>query len=141
MLRRLLAVVLGVVAAVIVIIAIEALGHAIHPPPNGLDVANKQAFEAYVASLPLTALLVVMIARVAATLTGGLLACFIAQERPVVYASIVGLLVLLGTVINLVSIPHPLWFSISSVAAIVATMLLTGKLGSRFCASAASVEP
>ncbi len=139
--RKLLAVVLGVVVAVIVIIAIEALGHAIHPPPAELDVADKQALEAYVASLPLTALLTVMAAWIAATLTGGLLACFIAQERPVAYANIVGVLVLLGTVINLVSIPHPLWFSISSVAAIIATMLLTGKLGSRFSTSAVSVEP
>ena len=65
MLRKILAVVLGVVAAVIIIIAIEALGHSIYPPPDNLDVANREAMEVYVASLPLAALLFVMTAWIA----------------------------------------------------------------------------
>ena len=140
MLRKILAVVLGVVAAVIIIIAIEALGHSIYPPPDNLDVANREAMEVYVASLPLAALLFVMTAWIAATLAGGLLACFIAKERPFVYANIVGALVLIGTFINLMSITHPMWFSITAIAAIVATTLLAGNLGSKFSAPAAAVE-
>lgn len=140
MLRKTLAVVLGVVAAVIVIIAIEALGHVIYPPPENLDVASRETMEAYIESLPIVAQLFVMIAWVAATLVGGLLACFIARQSPLIYASIVGVLVLVGTVINLVAIPHPPWFSMSSVAAIIATTLLTGKLGSRFKTAAAAAR-
>jgi hypothetical protein len=138
MLSKILAVVFGVVAAVIVIIAIEALGHAMYPPPGDLDITDRQAMEAYVAGLPLGALLFVMAAWVAATFTGGLLACFIAKEMPFVYASIVGMLVLLGTIINLMSIPHPLWFSIVSVSAIIATIFVTGWLGSNFFANPGS---
>lgn len=132
MLSKILAVVLGVLAAVIVIIAIEALGHAMYPPPGDLDLTDRQVMEAYVAGLPLGALLFVMAAWIAATFAGGLLACFIAKEMPFVYASIVGMLVLLGTIINLMSIPHPLWFSIVSVSAIIATIFVTGWLGSNF---------
>ncbi len=132
MLRKILAVVFGVVAAVIVIIAIEALGHAIYPPPAGLDFTNRGAMETYVAGLPVGALLSVMLAWLAATFAGGLLACFIGREKPYVFAGIVGALVLTGTVINLMSIPHPLWFSVTSVVAIIATAFATGWLGSKF---------
>jgi hypothetical protein len=140
MLRKILAVVLGIVAAVIIIIAIEALGHAIYPPPGDLDITNREAMEAYVAGLPLAALLFVMVAWIAATFAGGLLACFIAKQMPLIYASIVGVLVLLGTIINLMSIPHPLWFSIISVLAIIATIFVAGWLGSNFSAKPGSEQ-
>lgn len=135
MFRKISAVVLGVVTAVILIIAIEALGHAVYPPPHDPDVANAEALQAYVMSAPIAALLFVMAAWLTATLFGGLLACFIARETPLVYAAIVGSLVLLGTIINLLSIPHPLWFSITSVLAIIATIFITGRLGSTFVPS------
>jgi hypothetical protein len=118
MLRKILAVVLGIVAAVIIIIAIEALGHAIYPPPGDLDITNREAMEAYVAGLPLAALLFVMVAWIAATFAGGLLACFIAKQMPLIYASIVGVLVLLGT----------------------ATIFVAGWLGSNFSAKPGSEQ-
>ena len=132
MIRKISAVVLGVVTAVVLIIAIEALGHAVYPPPDDLDTSNIEALQAYVMNAPLAALLFVMAGWLIATLVGGLLACFIARETPLVYAAIVGGLVLLGTIINLLSIPHPLWFSITSVLAIIATIFITGQLGSSF---------
>jgi hypothetical protein len=94
--------------------------------------------QAYVMGAPIAALLFVMGAWLVATLAGGLLACFIARETPLVYAAIVGGLVLLGTIINLLSIPHPLWFSITSVLAIIAAIFVTSRLGSSFVASPAA---
>jgi len=136
--RKISAVVLGVVVAVVLIIAIEALGHSAYPLPEGLDISNSEAMQAYVMGLPIGALLFVMGAWLVATLAGGLLACFIARETPLVYAAIVGGLVLLGTVINLMSVPHPPWFSITSVLAIIAMIFLTGRLGTSFVSSSAA---
>jgi len=136
--RKISAVVLGVVVAVVLIIAIEALGHSAYPVPQGLDISNSEAIQAYVMGLPIGALLFVMGAWLVATLAGGLLACFIARETPLVYAAIVGGLVLLGTVINLMSVPHPPWFSITSVLAIIAMIFLTGRLGTSFVSSSAA---
>ena len=130
--RKIFAVVLGVIAAVVVIIAIEALGHSLYPLPEGIDVADSEAMNAYVMTLPVTALLIVMAAWIVAILVGGLLACFIARETPLIYSAIIGGLVLLGTIINLMSLPHPLWFSITSVLAIIATIFVTGQIGSSF---------
>ena len=132
MIRKISAVVLGVLTAVVIIIAIEALGHIVYPPPEGLDITDKEAVQAYIMNAPLAALLFVMAAWVVAALVGGLLACFIARETPLVSAAIVGGLVLFGTVINLYAIPHPMWFSITSVLAIITTILITGRVGSYF---------
>lgn len=137
MIRKIAAVVLGALTAVVIIIAIEALGHAVYPPPQGVDPTNEEALRAYVMSAPIAALLFVMAAWLVATLVGGLLACFIAGETPMIYAAIVGGLVLLATLINLYAIPHPMWFSITSVLAIIATILVTGRLGSTFVAAPA----
>jgi len=130
--RKIFAVVLGVIAAVVLIIAIEALGHFLYPLPAGMDVTDTEAMKAHVITLPVTALLIVMAAWIVATLVGGLLACFIARETPLIYSAIVGGMVLLGTTINLMSLPHPLWFSITSVLAIIATIFITGRIGSTF---------
>jgi hypothetical protein len=128
--RKIFAVVLGFIAAVILIITIEALGHSLYPLPAGMDITDTEAMKAYVITLPATALLIVMAAWIVATLVGGLLACFIARETPLIYSAIIGGLVLLGTIINLISLPHPLWFSITSVLAIIATIFITGRIGS-----------
>ena len=132
MTRKILAVVFGTVVAVVLIIAIEALGHAAYPMPDGLDLTNPEVLKAYVMDAPIAALLLVLGAWLVAVLVGGLLACFIAKESPLVYSAIIGGLVLMGTVINLISIPHPLWFSTTSVLAIIATIFVTSRLGSSF---------
>jgi hypothetical protein len=136
--RKISAVVLGVVVAVVLIIAIEALGHSAYPVPEGLDITNSEAMQEYVMGLPIGALLFVMGAWLVATPAGGLLACFIARETPLVYAAIVGGLVLLGTIINLMSIPHPRWFAVTSVLAIIAMIFVTGRLGSSLVSSSAA---
>ena len=135
--RKIIAVVLGAVVAVVLIIAIEALGHAVYPLPANLDISDTEAMQAYVMSAPTGALLLVLAAWLVATLVGGLLACFIARETPLVYSAIVGGLVLLGTIINLMSIPHPLWFSAISVLALIAAIFVTSWLGSTFAAARA----
>ncbi len=135
MTRKILAVLFGVVVAVVLIIAIEALGHTVYPVPNGLDLTNPEVLKAYMIDAPIAALLLVLGAWLVAALVGGLLACFIAKESPLVYSAIIGGLVLMGTVINLISIPHPLWFSITSVVAIIATTIVTSRLGSSFVAA------
>ncbi len=135
MTRKILAVVFGVVVAVVLIIAIEALGHTVYPVPDGLDLANPEVLKAYMIDAPIAALLLVLGAWLVAALVGGLSACFIAKESPLVYSAIIGGLVLMGTVINLISIPHPLWFSITSVVAIIVTIFVTGRLGASFVAA------
>ena len=132
MFRNVLAVVVGIVVAVILILIVETAGHAVYPPPGNLELADRDAMSAYIDAVPTGALLFVMGAWLAGTLGGGVLACFIAKDRPHVYAGAVGGTVLLGTAITLIRIPHPTWFSVISVSAIILTACLAGRIGRKF---------
>ena len=63
---------------------------------------------------------------------GGILATVIAREAATTNCSIIGGLVLAGTIMTLISIPHPAWFSIVSIVAIVATTYVTSKIATCF---------
>lgn len=131
MTRNVFAVVFGIVTAVILIMIVETVGHSVYPPPD-IDFQDMDAMRDYVSDLPIGALLFVMMAWETGTIGGGLVACFIARNRAMVYASIVGGMVLFATVFTLTTIPHPLWFSIASVIAIVVATWITGIIGKNF---------
>lgn len=132
MLRKVVAIIFGVIVAVVLIMIVETFGHTVYPPPADLDFTDMDAMAAYVDALPTGALLFVMAAWVAGTFGGGLLACAIARERPMVYAFSIAGMVLLGTGFTLTQIHHPTWFSVLSIIAILLTAWLTGQAGSTF---------
>jgi hypothetical protein len=138
MIKKIAAAVIGIVVAGGIVFAVESLGHTVYPLPADLDMNDPVEFGNYVESLPIGAFIFVAGAWVLGTLGGGLLACFIAGDKPRVYSSIVGGFVLVATIANLIMIPHPLWFSISSLVAIAVTTYVTGNIASSFTTSSAS---
>lgn len=138
MIKKIAAAVIGIVVAGGIVFAVESLGHTVYPLPADLDMNDPVEFGNYVESLPIGAFIFVAGAWVLGTLGGGLLACFIAGDKPRVYSSIVGGFILVATIANLIMIPHPLWFSISSLVAIAVTTYVTGNIASSFTTSSAS---
>ena len=130
MVRKIAAAVLGIVVAGLIVAAFEALGHAVYPIPPDIDLEDPVRFGNYVQSLPIGAFLFLAGAWTSGTLGGGLLACFIAREKPFVYSGIVGGFILVATVANLIVIPHPIWFSISALIAIAVVTYVTGIIAS-----------
>jgi energy-converting hydrogenase Eha subunit B len=128
MIGRIAAVAFGVLIAVALIIVVQMIGHAIYPPPTGISGNDPDALAAMVAEAPAGALLFVILSYVFGVFGGGMLAALVARQTPLMYASIVGAFVLAGTIMNLYSITHPLWFGVTSVVAIIATVLLTGRI-------------
>ena len=124
----------GVVIAGLLVWLVEMLGHAVYPPPTGLNFADPDAMRAYIDRLPLGALLFVAAAWFIGTLGGTFAACKIGDAKPMIFAIVVGGLMLIGTLFNLVTIPHPLWFSILGLAGIA----VGAWLGMTFGASTAS---
>lgn len=107
MLRKILAVVGGVVAGGVVVFAVEGVGHLLFPPPPGLDMSSPEGMKAAIQSLPAGALLFVVLAWVLGAFAGGLVAALIA--RSVGPALVTGALQLLFGIVTMVMIPHPLW--------------------------------
>ncbi len=50
---------------------------------------------------------------------GPFVACRIGTAKPVLFVGIIGIVLLAFTVANLIQIPHPVWFSVLAVAAIL----------------------
>jgi hypothetical protein len=70
--------------AVLVIMAMEMLGHHFYPPPSGLDVtdpANEAAFAQFVATMPFGGKVMVLLAWLAGTFVGALAAAKIARHQ------------------------------------------------------------
>jgi len=127
--RKILAVVAGVILAGIVTYAVQAIGHKVYPPPEGLDMKNMEAMKAYVSTLPTGALLFVLIAYVLGSFAGGWLATKIARTSQIHLPLTVGGVQLFFGIINLTMIPHPMWFAIASVIVFLPAAYFGGKLG------------
>ncbi len=132
MIRKIGAAVVGIIVAGGIVFIVESLGHSVYPVPPDLDMSDPVQFGNYVETLSFGAFLFVAGAWVLGTLGGGLLACFIAGEKPRVYSAIVGGFIFAATIANLIMIPHPLWFSISSLIAIAVITYVTGNIASSF---------
>jgi uncharacterized protein YacL len=113
--RSILAVVAGLVLGVVLIFAVESLGHFVYPPPSDLDMTNPEALKNLMANAPVGALLFVILAYVIGSFGGGWLAARLAQKSHVMHSLIVGGLLMAAGIMNMLMIPHPTWFWIISL--------------------------
>ena len=100
----------GVLVAALTISGVEWLGHRLYPPPAGLKADDFEALAAHVATMPIGALLFVLLAWLLGVFVGGLLAALLAGRRPRLYAGVIAAVILLGAIANFAMIPHPAWF-------------------------------
>ena len=117
--RNILAGVAGVVIAMLLVWLVEKIGHAVYPPPADLDFSDAEAMRAYLATLPLGALLFVAAAWFIGTLAGTCAACARGTAKPMKFAFVIGGLMLAATITNLAMIPHPMWFSVLGIAGVL----------------------
>ncbi len=113
MMRSVGAVLIGLIAGMAVNMAIILLNmYVLFPMPPGLDMNDGPAMSAYVATLPLTALLIVIVAHLGQSFVGGWVAARLSASAPVRQALIVGVLSLLAGVLNMMQIAAPTWMMI-----------------------------
>ena len=95
---------------------VESVGHTLFPPPPELDPMTPEGMSAIVAQMSPAALLLVLVAYVCGGIVGGIVAARVAGEGRVVEAMVVGTILTVGSLFNIVAIPHPLWMGAASVA-------------------------
>jgi hypothetical protein len=128
MLRMLIALLCGIVLALICVSGFDMLSHALSPPPPGLDVKDPAALAAYVASTPLWAKAIVVSGWFFAPFLGALIAIWIARDD--MPGWIVATIFLAAATMNIVLIPHPQWmvvacFVLPGVAAMMAQLAMS----------------
>ena len=110
MLRNVGAVVAGLIVGMIVNMAFVMLnGYVLFPMPEGMDMNDSVAMNAYIATLPAHAFILVLVAHFGQAFVGGWVAARLAGSRPMVLALIVGGLSLLGGIMNAMQLDLPTW--------------------------------
>jgi len=107
--RSALVLLAGVVAAVLVVVLVDALVGSIYPLPEGTDMNDRASVRAAVAALPTAAFALLLGGWVVAAAAGAYLAARLARRSRALHGFIVSIFVLVATVANLAAIPHPTW--------------------------------
>lgn len=116
MARTILAVLAGLLVMFVCVAAIEMIGIYRYPPPLNLDLNDAAAMNAWIARLPIAALLIVLVAWVVGAVAGAWTAARISRAHPLLSAMLVGVTVLLGTSMNFLQYAHPAWMMIAGLA-------------------------
>ena len=128
----------GVVATVVILI-IENISINLYPPPEKLKallksadkVVQENAFKELIATAPIGALWLVLLAYAVGTTVGGWLAARMAPHHPFGHAALIGACLLGGGIINFALIPHPMWMVIIGVLIFIPSALLGATLSTR----------
>jgi hypothetical protein len=132
--RSILAVIAGFIAASAVMMLIESInGHVLYPELGkaAQGVTDREAIKALMASAPTGAFLVVLFGWVLGGLVGGFLAAWIGSTAPGPLALVLaGLLTLAGIANNLMLCP-PVWFWVVSILVFCPATLAGARLAPR----------
>lgn len=112
MLRTILGIILGIVAAMISISGFESIGHLLYPPPPGLDPNDLAQLDSIVATAPVGAMAMLVAGWCLGTVIGSGIAARIARH-PRVAAVVVALVVMSGVIGMAFLLPsHPTWVAV-----------------------------
>ena len=125
--RTIVGILVGIVIAVALVFAIEAIVGLIVPAPPDFNMRDPEAVRARVASLPRWVILLVLVGWLVGTGIGSWAAVRISRMRVLWPGLVVTAVIFLATLYNVVTIPHPIWFVAISLIAIP----IAGWLGSR----------
>ena len=115
MVKKILIVLLGIVCGSVLIYAVEAIGHLVYPPPEQMDLNDIEAMKAMIKTLPIGALLFVLLAYAVGSFGGGFIVTLFSKSRKPLLAIVVGVVLAIFGIINLFMIPHPVWFAVASI--------------------------
>lgn len=116
MARKILGIVLGIVAAFAVVMSMDVVGHKIWPPPKDVNFTDAAQVAAMMDAMPAMAFQWLLLGWVLA-LTAGVFVARWASESGATWVWVsVAVLFLASTILNLFMIPHPQWFTLQATA-------------------------
>lgn len=110
--RNILAVIAGVVVGSLVNMGIIMVSGSIIPPPEGVDSTTVEGLKAGIHLFQPKHFLFPFLAHALGTFVGALVTAFIAKNRKLLFAMIIGVFFLAGGIGNVLMLPSPLWFTL-----------------------------
>lgn len=124
MLKKILAVVAGIIVGSICVWAVETLNHMLYPYPEGMKPGDMEGFKNYIETLPFLGKFMVIIGYALGALVSGFIATKISKDGKPTAALICGIIFLVFTIYNMTVLPTPIWFWILGI--LVWTLVLAG---------------
>jgi hypothetical protein len=124
--KNLLILFLGLVASCIVISLVQFANARLFPLPEGLDFYKDHELLKKVITVPM--MLMVELSYILGSFAGGYIIGRYIAFNPYLYAGLLGLLLTLTNVINIMSIPHPVWMIVLTSITFIPMSLLGCKL-------------
>lgn len=129
--RTVLGMLAGLVTMWLAITGLHMLGHALYPPPPGLDPGNAADVPQIVAAMPTGAFVMLVLAWTLGAFAGAAVAARIAFHANAA-AIAIGLVVMTGVVAMIVMVPeHPTWVAALGLLLPVPVALLAARLFAR----------
>src|SRR5262245_50245200 len=128
-LRSIGSVVAGLVAAFIVVVAMEVFGEIFHPFPPGENPNDMEACKAHVARFPTWVLATGAVGWAAGVLIAAWLATRLGTGRKLAHGIVVGAILLALAGLNISMLPYAIWFPIAILVSFPIAALWGAKLG------------
>ena len=112
LMRQAWPVVAGLVTAFIVMTILEYSNSFFYPLPEGLNPYNTAAVQAFTASLPWTAYILVLVGWIMGAFAAGALTTHLSREETYHLSFIVGVILTILGIINNILIGHAMYFSL-----------------------------
>ena len=116
--RSILAVIVGFVAAGVVMLIVEMINGRVLYPEMGKAAAgmtDREEIRALMSTAPAGALLVVLFGWALGSFVGGHLAARIGRNSPMTHALVLGVLLTLAGIANNFMLPPPAWFRVATL--------------------------
>ncbi len=129
MVRRILAVVIGLAIGMVVHMGILMLSFVWYPVPEGVSMTDSESMKGHIAGLPAAAFAFPLVAHSIGTLVSALVCSLIVWKNWWNGSLFIGAFYLIGGIMNLYDIPHPAWFGPVDLLLYIPAALAGGKLG------------
>ncbi|OXG02280.1 hypothetical protein BC749_10543 [Flavobacterium araucananum] len=127
--KNTLAVIIGLFVGSVVNMAIILMSSSVIPPPNGADVTTMEGLKATMHLFEPKHFIFPFLAHAIGTFAGALTTVLIAASHQTKLALLIGAFFLLGGIVNVYTLPSPVWFSaIDLIFAYLPTAFLASKL-------------
>lgn len=132
LMRNILAVVAGVVIGSVVNMGLIGVSGSVIPPPNGANVTTMEGLKASMHLFEPKHFLFPFLAHALGTLAGAAVAAFIAANRKLQMAMVIGAFFLAGGVASVLMLPSPAWFNaVDLIGAYIPMAWIGWKLAAR----------
>lgn len=128
MLRKILAILAGFIAAFAIMMAFEFVNSLIFPFPEGMDYKSLDEVRQFTETLPSTAFIMVLLGWAIGAFVAVLVTMKISRKSGIMLPLIVGIILTICGVVNVIMFQHPLWFNIVGLPLFIIFTILAWRM-------------